>query len=202
MKRFLFISILIFSLLLGAIYIYQQKHEDAKIEEEATILLKRIKEISNLMVVEGHFSEIYNYKQAEKVFFGLIPLEKKMMIVINAKAQVGYDLEKIDFQVFKDERKIYIGRLPKPEIIIDHEIKYYDIQQSSFYKFSETDFNKINKKSKKLIEDQVKASYMIPLSKERVIDVLGGLIFGTEIIGWEVVLEDKIQKQIDIKISK
>lgn len=153
MKRFLFISILIFSLLLGAIYIYQQKHEDAKIEEEATILLKRIKEISNLMVVEGHFSEIYNYKQAEKVFFGLIPLEKKMMIVINAKAQVGYDLEKIDFQVFKDERKIYIGRLPKPEIIIDHEIKYYDIQQSSFYKFSETDFNKINKKSKKLIED-------------------------------------------------
>lgn len=43
---------------------------------------------------------------------------------------------------------------------------------------------------------------MIPLSKERVIDVLGGLIFGTEIIGWEVVLEDKIQKQIDIKISK
>lgn len=195
MKRIILILILVIALIGGAFYLYQQKQEEARVEEEATILLERIQEISKLMVVEGHFSEIYNYKQAENVFFGLIPFEKKMMIVINAKAQVGYDLEKMEFTVDKEAKKIIIGRLPKPEIMIDHELKYYDINQSSFYKFSEADFNKINKRSKKLIEDQVKSSYMIPLSKERVIDVLGGLIFGTEIIGWDVVTEDKILNQ-------
>lgn len=195
MKRIILILILVITLIGGAFYLYQQKQEEARVEEEATILLERIQEISKLMVVEGHFSEIYNYKQAENVFFGLIPLEKKMMIVINAKAQVGYDLEKMEFTVDKEAKKIILGRLPKPEIMIDHELKYYDINQSSFYKFSEADFNKINKRSKKLIEDQVKASYMIPLSKERVIDVLGGLIFGTEIIGWDVVTDDKILNQ-------
>lgn len=195
MKRIILILILVIALIGGTFYLYQQKQEEARVEEEATILLERIQEISKLMVVEGHFSEIYNYKQAENVFFGLIPLEKKMMIVINAKAQVGYDLEKMEFTVDKEAKKIILGRLPKPEIMIDHELKYYDINQSSFYKFSEADFNKINKRSKKLIEDQVKASYMIPLSKERVIDVLGGLIFGTEIIGWDVVTDDKILNQ-------
>lgn len=196
MKRYFLIALLTLSKILLVVYLINSKRNNV-IEEQATILLERINNISKLMVVEGHFNEVYNYNQAENIFFNLIPVEKKMILVIKAKVYVGYDLEKMDIKLDKKNKKIVIGKLPKPDIIIEPEVTYYDINQSAFYKFNEGDFNQINKRAKSLMETQVKASTLIPHSQERVIEVLESLIFTTEIMGWKVETEEKLGKKIE-----
>lgn len=198
MKRYLFITILL--LIVGFLLytIVKKRNNEKIIEEQASVLLERINNISKLMVVEGHFHEIYNYRQAENIFFKLMPVEKKMIVVIKAKAYVGYDLEKMDIKVDKVNKKVIIGKLPKPDIIIEPDVTYYDINQSSFYKFTEGDFNQINKRARSIIENQVKSSSLIPKSKERVIEVLEGLIFTAEMIGWQVEMEEETAQKIKL----
>jgi AraC-like DNA-binding protein len=106
MKRYILIGFLGFAVIFFGFYFIKKHLENKVIEEQATILLERINNISKLMVVEGHFNEVYNYKQAENIFFNLIPVEKKMILVVKDKAYVGYDLEKMDIKLDKKNKKI------------------------------------------------------------------------------------------------
>ncbi|MFY7861308.1 MAG: DUF4230 domain-containing protein, partial [Chitinophagales bacterium] len=91
---------------------------DRSIEIEARTIQKSVENISKLMVVEGHFSEVYSYHETTKIFFSLIPQEKKALLVLNAKAQVGYDLKKIVWEVDKDTKSVIIKSIPKEEVTI------------------------------------------------------------------------------------
>lgn len=186
MKRITIIILLVVALIAALWWIFK-KHENHKTEEQATILLEKISEVKKLMLVEGTFSEVYTYKEADKIFYGLWPVEKKVIVMVNAKASVGYDMAKVNYTIDKDKKQVIIGKLPEQEIMIEPEIKYFDIQESQFYQLTADDLSKINKQAVALIRKQVDNSTLPGIAEERLDDVLAELVFMSKDMGWEVI---------------
>lgn len=189
MRYKLIITILIAFLAGACLYFFSQGQKDIQREETANIILNKIKEVNKLILIEGTFAEVYTYKQAENIFFNFIPVEKKVLILVKAKASVGYDLNKVDFLIDKEKQVVIIRNIPEEEIIIEPEIQYYDIQQSTFYPLEAKDLTTINSRAVELIRKQVKQSNLPQTAEKRLKEVLEGIIFTGQNLGWEVIQE-------------
>ena len=75
------------------------------VNTQSTILLDKIKKVCKFITVEGDFAEIYQYEDVKERFLKLISSRKKALVVIKAKAHVGYDLSKIDLKADTEKKK-------------------------------------------------------------------------------------------------
>jgi Protein of unknown function (DUF4230) len=159
------------------------------IEIEATTIMKSVESISKLMVIEGNFTETYTYQEKSKVFFDLIPQEKKAIVILDAKVIVGYDLKKMVIFVDKENKKVVIEKLPEEEVNIIPDLKFYDIQASTFTSFNKDDINKVQADAKEKIQQQIENSSLKIQARQRLIENLGSVVNISKAIGWKV--EDK-----------
>lgn len=176
--------------------------ESAEVDIEATTIMKSVESISKLMVLEGQFTETYTYQERSKVFFDLIPQEKKAIVILNAKVLIGYDLKKMVIFIDKENKKLLIEKLPKEEVNIIPDLKFYDVQTSTFTNFTKDDINKVQEDAKDKIEQQIDQSNLRVQARQRLLENLGSVINLTQAIGWTV--EDKTNEldKVLINISK
>ena len=170
------------------------KSEIKATNEDIQIVMQSIKNISKLVVTEGTFSEVYSYKDAKKYFYDTFEFNKSAIVTVNAKVQVMFDLEKMIFEIDSVNKKILIKYIPKEEIIITPEVKYFDLQQSTFNSFSKEELNSINKKSIEKIKQTAEVSELKQNAKKRLIIELSKIYQLSAILGWEVV--DKTEEQL------
>ena len=166
---------------------WYQKDDSHQQKEEIRVVLNSIENMSKLVVSSGNFSEVYNYTDSKKYFYETISFDKKAIVTVNAKVEVGYDLSKLEIQVDSLARKIYIHKIPKEEITIVPDVKYFDLQQSQFNTFSKTDLNKINEKSIEKIKQTVELSNLKKEAKTRFFEEISKIYQLSAIYGWEVV---------------
>ena len=178
-------------LVMGVLFFLYRKFtsKNTDVEIEATTIMKSVESISKLMVLEGNFTETYTYQENSKIFFDLIPQEKKAIIILNAKVLVGYDLKKMVIFIDKENKRVVIEKLPKEEINIIPDLKFYDIQASTFTSFDKDDINKVQADAKHKIEQQIEKSSLKIQARQRLIENLGSLVHISKAIGWTV--EDK-----------
>lgn len=178
-------------LAMGVLFFLYRKFTSKKtdVEIEATTILKSVESISKLMVLQGNFTETYTYQEKSKVFFDLIPQEKKAIVVLDAKVIVGYDLKKMVIFIDKENKKVVIEKLPEEEVNIIPDLKFYDIQASTFTSFTKDDINKVQADAKHKIEEQIENSSLKLQARQRLIENLGSVINLSKAIGWTV--EDK-----------
>jgi hypothetical protein len=200
LKGFL-LGILVMALL-AIIYRVFFTSKSAEVDIEATTIMKSVESISKLMVLEGQFTETYTYQERSKVFFDLIPQEKKAIVILNAKVLIGYDLKKMVIFIDKENKKILIERLPKEEVNIIPDLKFYDVQTSTFTNFTKDDINKVQEDAKDKIEQQIDQSNLRVQARQRLLENLSSVINLTQAIGWTV--EDKTNEldKVLINISK
>ncbi len=166
------------------------------VEEQSTVLLEKIKTVAKLVSVEGYFSEIYTYKDDwEPVPNPLFSpkFTKKAVTIVKAKVSVGYDLEKMTFEVDHTNKVLRIGNIPDPEIIsLDHDLEYYDIQESSFNSFSREEMNRLNASAKEFIEKKAKSSDLFLQAEQQGNQMLELIEFMVKESGWTVEYEYSI----------
>ncbi len=104
-----------------------------------------------------------------------------------------FDLKKMEVEIDSVKKTIRIKSIPKEEIIINPELKYFDLQQSTFNTFSKDELNKINKKSIEKIRETVDVSELRSKAKERLFEELENLYQLSAILGWEVIDETEEQ---------
>lgn len=181
--------ILSFLLALALFFVYQKVFNNSNFttEEESVILLKSIENVRKLVLIEANFNEVYTYKDKTNIFFGIIPAEKKAIVVLNAKVQVGYDLKKIKFEIDKENKALIIQSIPNEEVSIIPDIKFYDIQTSTFTHFEANDINKVNIQAKKKIEEQVEKSGIKKNAKIQLVESLNSIVGITNTLGWRVI---------------
>ena len=103
--------------------------------ETATTLVEQIEKVAKLATVEGHFSEIYNYKDYYGYDWAIF--RKKALIRVQASVSAGYDLRMIEVEANPTTKQIIISKLPKPMILsIDHDLDYYDLTEGTFNAFT------------------------------------------------------------------
>lgn len=164
--------------------------------EDIQIVTQSIKNISKLVVSEGSFSEVYSYKDDKKYFYDTFSFDKSVIVTVNAKVQVLFDLEKMVVEMDSIHKQIRIKHIPPEEINITPNVKYFDIQQSTFNTFTKEELNKINEKSIEKIRETSEVSDLKTKAKQRLIIELSKIYQLSAILGWEVVDETE-EKLLD-----
>ncbi|NNE27659.1 MAG: DUF4230 domain-containing protein [Saprospiraceae bacterium] len=154
------------------------------------VLLEEVARVFKLVAVEGHVSEIYNYKQYN--YWDLPFLRKQALIRVKAKVSVGYDFENVEFIIQEDLRTIRIKSFPDPEILsVDHDLDYYNIQEGVFNSFGADELTTLNDKAKEFIIDLIRQGPLFEeaeAQKETLTELLSTIFDKT---GWRLVIEDK-----------
>ena len=65
-------------------------------KSQSLLLLDKIKKVCKFITVEGDFAEIYHYEDVKQRFLKLITSRKKALVIINAKAHVGFDFSEVN----------------------------------------------------------------------------------------------------------
>jgi len=175
-------------ILMGIIFLglKSSRTNTSNVDIEAKTILKSVESISKLMVIEGNFTETYSYQEKSKVFFDLIPQEKKAIVLLEAKVIVGYDLKKMEIVIDKKNKLLIIKRIPPEDVHIIPNLKFYDIQSSTFTSFNKDDINKVQTDAKAKIEQQIENSGLKNQAKQRLLENLYSLVNLTQAIGWKV----------------
>lgn len=171
---------------IAAKFLYEKKAE-TRANEETTIVVNSIKNLSKLVVSSANFSEIYNYSDSKKYFYDYLSFDKKAIVTVNATVEVGYDLSKLEIQIDSIGKKIYINKLPQEEVTIAPDVKYFDLQQSQFNSFSKENLNEINRKSIEKIKKAVKIINLKEKAKTRFFEEISKIYQLSAVYGWQVI---------------
>ena len=180
-------------LVLGAIsmywvYTYFGKKKKKEItEHQSTVLLDKIRSVCKLVSVEGDFAEIYRYENIKAHFMSLVSSKKKALLVINAKAHIGYDLKKVEIRADTINKRIILTNFPEPEVLsIEPDIQFYDIQSGMFNYFSSDDLTLLNKEAKDHIRAKIPESGLIETAKNEALQAVLLIEKIVETIGWKL----------------
>jgi len=165
-------------------YCNEKKADEAELIQNSMLIQEQIKNVGKLVVTEGHFSEVFSYKDSRDVFPYLVSAEKKALVVVNADVTIAYDLSKITYDIDELNKVLNITYIPDEEIKISPEFEYYDIQADFLNQFEAKDYNKIKNKVKASLMKKVEASDFKKNSKNRLISELAKFYVLTNSLGW------------------
>lgn len=184
----IFLAVIIAILVtLGVVTVLKSLKKKQLVNSQSIILLDKIKKVCKFITVEGDFAEIYHYEDVKERFLKLISSKKKALIVINAKAHIGYDLSKIDLQADTEKKKIILKHFPQPEVLsIETNLNYYDKTDGLFNKFEANDLTGLHKEAKQHIQDKIPESGLIQVAQKEVLETVLLIESIVETIGWKL----------------
>lgn len=154
--------------------------------EETALIQEQIRNVGKLVVTEGHFSEVLTYKDQQKYFLDMISVEKKALVIVNADVTVSYDLSKVEYDIDEANKVITIKNIPKEEIKISPDLKFYDVKQNGFNEFTGEDYNKINATVKKNLAKKIEKSTLKTNAQNRLVSELSKILILTNTMGWKL----------------
>jgi len=183
--------VMLVAVLLFLVYKFMNKTDASitTVEYDTALIQQQIKNVGKLVVTEGHFSEVMTYKDQKKYLGDWLSFEKKAIVVINAEVTVGFDLSQVKFEVDSIHKILKIKNLPKEEIKISPDYKYYNIDESTFNEFEGKDYNKINKIARANLAKKINSSSLKTDAKKRLKEELYKLYSFVEILKWKVEIE-------------
>ena len=176
---------------LAAVFIFRSCSNDRKeksiLKENSMLIQKEIANVSKLIVTEGHFAEVYSYKDSQQLFGPLLTADKKALVVVNAEVTVAYDLSKITFDVDEERKTLRILTIPEPEIKINPDFEYYDVTADFLNQFNASDYNKIKKNVTISLMKKIELSSLKSNAQNRLISELSKFYILTNTLGWNLV---------------
>ena len=180
---------------LAVVFIYNSymntQKERSILKENSMLIEQQIAQVSKLIVTEGHFAEVYNYKDSKELFGPLVTAEKKALVVVNADVEVVFDLKQVSFTVDEETKTVQITHIPEPEIKLHPDFEYYDVTQDYLNPFAAADYNKIKKNVKASLLKKVEASTLYTNANNRLVSELSRLLVLTNSMGWTLVYQNQ-----------
>ena len=167
---------------------YQKQSEHLK--QSTALIQKQVNNVSKLVVTEGHFSQVFNYEQSEKIFANLLTTKKRALVVVNADVSVAYDLSKVTFEVDQENRTLYITKIPEAEIKISPDIEYYNTSGDYLNPFDAKDINKIKREVTSKIAQKVEESELEKNAQNRLLTEISKFYVLTNSLGWTMVYNE------------
>jgi lipopolysaccharide export LptBFGC system permease protein LptF len=175
-----------------------KKEDDSSLDYNTNLIQQQIVNVGKLVVTEGHFAEVVTYKNENKYLLDMISFDKKAIIIVNADVTVAYDLRQMKYDIDEKNKTITIVNIPKEEIKISTDIKFYDVKQSQMNPFTGDDYNKINKTVRANLAKKIEKSSLKSNAKNRLISELSKILILTSSMGWKLQYEGKIiEKEAD-----
>tara|TARA_R110002073_G_scaffold336208_1_gene530994 strand:- start:144348 stop:144956 length:609 start_codon:yes stop_codon:yes gene_type:complete len=178
------------------------KYERSKrlAQSQSVIILDKIKKVCKLITVEGDFAEIYHYEHVKERFLKLLSSKKKALVVINAKAHVGYDFSKIKLTANPKKKTVVLHDFPQPEVLsVETDLNYYDKKDGMFNKFEAADLTELHKETKLHILEKIPESNLFTIAQSEALETILLIENIVQTIGWKL---DYSALKIDKQKSK
>jgi len=198
-----FIIILSILVTLGVVTVVKQFRSKKRTNSQSIILLDKIRRVCKFVTVEGDFAEIYHYEDVKERFLKIITSKKKALVIINAKAHVGFDLSKIQMDSNVKTKTVTLFHFPQPEVLsIETDLNYYDKTDGVFNKFEASDLTELHNEAKLHIMNKVPESGLYEIAKKEALDSVLLIESIVETIGWKLdytalKIEDNEPKKLD-----
>lgn len=166
-------------------------NSDEEVISESALIASQIKQVSKLVVTEGHFAEVFSYADSRELFGPFFTADKRALVVVNARVTVSYDLSELTYRIDSLNRTLYIEKIPEPEIRIDPDIEYYDVSADYFNPFEAEDYNKVKSKVIASIEKKIELSTLKSNARNRLLSELAEFYVLTRSLGWTLVYKDR-----------
>jgi hypothetical protein len=184
MRKILFGVIITLIVLFTFKYCGDKQEDKIVLKENTALIQEQIKNVGKLVVTEGHYSEVFTYKNSKAVFADLIEAKKHAIVIVNADVTVAYDLSLIEYEVDELTKTLRIVSIPKEEIKINPDFEYYDIQADFLNQFEAKDYNEIKETVNASLMKKIEASDLKSNAQNRLISELSKFFILTNSLGW------------------
>ncbi|MGQ7946641.1 DUF4230 domain-containing protein [Flavobacterium sp. WC2509] len=191
LKRIIVGIIIVVGVFLAFKFCTFKKEDDSTLDYNTNLIQQQIVNVGKLVVTEGHFSEVITYKNQQKYMMDMLSFEKKALVIVNADVTVSYDLHQMKYDIDEANKTITILSIPKEEIKISPDIKFYDVEQSQMNQFTGDDYNKINKTVRANLAKKIEKSSLKSNAQNRLISELSKILILTNTMGWKLQYEGK-----------
>ena len=154
---------------------------------QSVLLMEKIRKVCKFITVEGDFSEIYHYENVKEKWLSLLLGKKKAIILIEAKAFIGFDLTKIKMDANNKTRTVTLTNFPAPELMtVETDFRYYDKKQGWANPFTAADLTEITNEAKQHIIDKVPHSGLLEEASKQAMDTIYLIETLVETINWKL----------------
>lgn len=180
------LGLLIGILITAGVLMYIKYQESKRLaSSQSVILLDKIKSVCKFITVEGDFAEIYHYEDVKQKFLKLISSKKKALVVVNAKAYVGFDFAKVKMEAKESSKTIVLHDFPQAEILsIETNLNYYDKKDGYFNKFEATDLTDLHNEAKTHIKAKIPESGLFIAAQKEALEAILLIENIVQTIGW------------------
>ena len=202
--EFLFIGLAVGAVVAYFIFArFNKEKSKLKTNEQSLVIMDKIRSVCKFITVEGDFSEVYHYENLKEKYLSLLLGKKKAIVLVNAKAHVGFDLSKVRMNSENEKKTIVLTNFPQPELLtVETDFKYYDKREGWANPFTTSDLTDINRDAKNYIVDKIPQSGLLDQARKEALDTILLMEKIVETIGWKLdytalTLEVRNQKKIE-----
>jgi len=161
--------------------------KSSKTKEQSVILMEKIRSVCKFITIEGDFSEIYHYEDVKEKWFSLVTGKKRALILIEAKAHIGFDLSQIKMEANLRKKLIKLTNFPQPKLLsIDTDFNYYDKKEGWANPFTASDLTEVHKSAKQHIVDKIPSSGLMEDASKQALETIQLLEKLAETINWNM----------------
>lgn len=147
--------------------------------------MEKIRSVCKFITVEGDFAEIYHYETVQDKLMKLLVGRKKAIVLINAKAHVGFDLTQVQMAADDKNKRITLSHFPQPQLMsMETDLKYYDKKDGWLNPFTSSDLTEINREAKQHIIDKLPSSGLYEQAKVEALHTIAIMKSVIETVGW------------------
>lgn len=186
--EFLFLGLAIGAIVAYFLYgRFARKGSKANAHSQSMVLMERIRSVCKFITVEGDFAEIYHYESLKDKWIQKLLGTKKALVLIDAKAHIGFDLTKIKLEANVETKTIRLYDFPSPELLsVETDFKFYDKKEGWANPLTSTDLTEINKEAKQHIVDKIPNSGLYKTASQQALDTIILIQKLVETIGWQL----------------
>lgn len=158
-----------------------------RVDTQSVILMEKIRSVCKFITIEGDFSEIFYYENVKDKWLNLILGKKKALVLIEAKAHIGFDLTKVKMSADTKNKTIILTNFPQPELLtIETDFKYYDKREGWANPFTASDLTEINQEAKKHIVDKIPETNLFEEASKQALETIQLMETLVETINWKL----------------
>lgn len=203
MKNLFLILVTAVLSILGYRYYVENYGDPFVMESESALIQEKLQNVSKIVVTEGHFSEVKNIKESKDLLGSYfnpswLRTHRNVLLVVNTDASISYDLSQLDYQLDEANKTLRILSIPEPEIMVNPQMKYLEMNEGLFYSFEENDLNKIRDRVEEDMREKVEASTLRSNAQNRLMSELSKFFVLTNSKGWKLEYQGEIIKPLEV----
>lgn len=202
MKKFIYISGGILFGVLLTYFLMKQFQKESSVNESHVIAYE-IQKLNKLIVAEQAFSDVYSHKNSRYIpgLANYFSFDKKVLLLVNAKVQATYDLNQLKVEIDSVDKIIRIQEVPPLEIAVYPDVKFYDLEQSTFNTFQKDELNAIQKRAVKHIGKTIDRPKLQKQAHVQLIENLGQIYQIAHLYHWKVEDHTPFAEELKLKYN-